>query len=334
MPYFPCLANGTVNGSGNGARSGAQTLALLASPLNILILHALADGPRRQTDLRRAAGSPAQTTLRAHLRALTDIGAIHRNRRNRFPGVLELELTESGKDLLSVTGALERWLGFAPDGPLELGTNAAKAAVKALADGWSTTIVRALAAGPLSLTELDHIIGALSYPSLERRLGAMRLADQVEARPRNGRGTPYAVTGWLRRGVAPLTTATRWERRHLSTEAVPITRIDTEAAFLLTAPLLRLPDGLSGSCRMAVEIPNGQTRHLAGALIDVRDGKISSCATRLQGSPDAWASGSIEAWLAALIEADSDGLELGGDGRLARTFLDSLHEALFGLAVR
>jgi DNA-binding HxlR family transcriptional regulator len=265
---------------------------------------------------------------------LSEIGAIAKNRRNRFPGVLELELTEPGRDLLSVTDALERWLRFAPEGPLELGTDAAKAAVKALADGWSTTIVRALAAGPLSLTELDHIIGALSYPSLERRLGAMRLADQIEAQPGNGKGTPYAVTGWLRQGVAPLAAATRWERRHFSAQSPPLTQIDTEAAFLLAAPLLHLPDDLSGSCRMAMEIPNGREPHLAGVLMSVKEGRVVSCATRLRGNPDAWASGPTWAWLTALIEGDTDSLELGGDGFLARTFLDGLHEALFGITMR
>ncbi len=43
-------------------------------------------------------------------------------------------------------------------------------------------MLRALAAGSLSLTELDRLIGALSYPSLERRLVAMRLAGLVGAR--------------------------------------------------------------------------------------------------------------------------------------------------------
>lgn len=321
----------TVNGSGNGARSGAQTLALLATPLNSLLLRALADGPKRQAELRHAAGSPAQTTLRAHLRGLEEAEAIAKHRRNRFPGVLEFELTDVGRDLLAVAAVLERWLDRAPEGPIEIGTGAAQAAIKALADGWSTTILRALASGPLSLTELDHIIASLSYPSIERRLGAMRLADQIEARPGNGRGTPYAVTGWLRQGVAPLAAAARWERRYRAAVAPPLTRIDTEAAFLLAMPLLRLPPDLSASCRMGVEILSGQTRKLAGVVIDVKEGRVASCATRLRGQPDAWAYGSTEAWLDALIEADSDRLELGGDGRLARTFLDGLHRALFAV---
>lgn len=307
---------------------------MLSSPLNSTLLRALADGPKRQVDLRRAASSPAHTTLRAHLRALSEIGTVVKHRRNRFPGVLEFELTEAGEDLLVVLGTVHRWLKDAPGAPLELGTPAAKSAIKALADGWSTTILRALASGPLSLTELDHIIAALSYPSLERRMGAMRLASQIEARPSNGRGTPYAVTRWLRKGVAPLASAARWERRHLGSKALPLTPLDAETAFLLAVPLLQLPDDLSGSCRMAVEIPNGSNPLLAGVFVEVQMGEVASCATRLRGNPDAWASGSTDAWFAALIESDSDGLELGGDGSLARTFLRGLHRSLFGQSAK
>ncbi len=306
---------------------------MLAAPINSLLLQTLAVGAARQPELREAAGSPAQTTLRAHLKALSDIGAIARHRRNRFPGALECELTSAGRDLLAVLDTVERWLEGAPEGPLALGTDAAWAAVRALAEGWSTTIMRVLAARPLSLTELDHIIGTLSYPSLERRLGAMRLAGQIEARPGKGRGTPYAVTRWLRQGIAPLAAATRWERRHLPQNTPPVAPIDTEAAFLLTAPLLRLSSDLSGACRLAMEIPNGRNPSLAGVLIDVKRGRVVSCATQLRGNPDAWASGSAEAWLTALIDADSDGLELGGDSRLARTFLEGLHEVLFRVPI-
>jgi len=323
------LTANTVNGSGNGARSGAQTLALLAVPLNSLILKALADGPKKQPELRREAGSPAQTTLRAQLKKLVEIGAIDKHRHNRFPGAVDHELTTPGRDLLFVAEVLERWLARSPNGPIRLGSNSAKAAIKALVEGWSTTMLRALAAGPLSLTELDRIISSLSYPSLERRLGAMRLAGQVEARRGEGRGTPYAVTDWLRQGVAPLAAAARWERHRLPEETPPITRIDTEAAFLLAVPLLKLPHNISGSCRMAAEIPNGKERRLAGVMVDVSEGRIPFCATRLEGNPNAWALGSLPAWLSAVIDGDTDRLELGGDCSLARTLLDGLHGALF-----
>lgn len=320
----------TVNGSGNGARSGAQTLVLLAAPLNCLVLRALAGGPKQQAELRRQTGSPAQTTLRAQLKKLVEIGVVDKHRRNRFPGVLEYELTGPGRDLLFVAEVLERWLGMAPEEPLRPDSGAAKAATKALAEGWSTTMLRALAGGSITLTELDGIISTLSYPSLERRLAAMRLAGLVESQRGNGRGTPYTVSRWTREAVAPLAAAARWEQRHLSDTAAPIARLDAEAVFLLAIPLLRLQANVTGTCRMAAEILNSRRRQLAGVAVAVEGGTIVSCATHLNGDADAWALGTPAAWIAALVEADTDRLELGGDCRLARLLVEGLHRTLFG----
>lgn len=318
-----------VNGSGNRARSGAQTLVLLAAPLNVLILKSLSEGPKQQVELRRDAGSPAQTTLRAQLKRLANIGAVEKHRRNRFPGVLEYELTPAGRDLLVVAGVLEQWLARAPEGPLELSSNTAKAAVKALAEGWSATILRALAASPLSLTELDSVIGSVSYPSLERRLGAMKLAGQIEARPSNGRGIPYAVTNWLRGGAGPLIAAMRWEQRHRPIEAPSLKRIDVEAAFLLTVPRLQGPKGLSGSCQLTVEIPGDSRRKEVNIAIELIDGRVTSCSTRPRAGADASAAGHAMAWFSSLMDATPDELDLSGKTPLGSAVLSGLHDALF-----
>jgi DNA-binding HxlR family transcriptional regulator len=304
-------------------------MTLLATPISGTILRALADGPKRLLDLRRECGSPAQTTLRAYLKELQDAEAIKKHRGRAFPGAIECELTPAGWELLFVADSIERWLEKSPEGPVAFGGPAAKAAIKALADGWSSTMIRALAARPLCLTELDGVITSLSYPSLERRLSAMKLANQVESCPGDGKGTPYAPTRWLREAIAPLTAAAGWEQRHTPT-GPPIARIDIEAAFLLALPLVSLPYDLAGSSRLGIEVGNGTKRHLVGAMANVEDGKVVSCAVRLERNADAWATGSISAWLQALIGSDMDGLELGGDQRFARALIDSLHEVLFG----
>ena len=104
--------------------------------------------------------------------------------------------------------------------------------IKALVGGWSSAIVRALASKPFTLTELSRLIKGLNYPTLERRLAAMRFARQIEAAPNEDRGRPYAVTAWLRRGVAPVAMAARWEREHLREGTGVITNLDAEALFL------------------------------------------------------------------------------------------------------
>jgi DNA-binding HxlR family transcriptional regulator len=311
-------------------RSGAQSLVLLSTPLVPRILRALTDGPKQQSRLRDETGMPAQTTLRVQLKRLERVGAVEKRRRDDFPGALEHELTAPGWELLTVVQALEHWLARAPGGALSPEGDPAKGAIKALADGWSATLLRALAVSPLSLTELDRIIASLSYPSLERRLAALRLSGQIEARTGNGRGTPYVMTRWGREAAGPLAAAMRWEYRHSPPDTAQIGRIDAEALLLLAAPLLKLPESVSGSCRLAIELPGGNGPRLAGVVVGIERGELRSCTSRLEGDPNVWALGSPSAWLDALVGADTERIEPGGDTSLAATLLESLHMALFG----
>jgi DNA-binding HxlR family transcriptional regulator len=309
-------------------RAGAQALSLLAVPLNAGVLTALAAEPTPLVDLRLAVGSPPQTTMRAHLRTLVELGVVERRRRDAFPGAVDYEITTSGCDLVAVAEVVEAWLRQAPREPISLGSSPAKRSIKALVDGWSATIVRALAARPLSLTELNRLVAAHNYPAIERRLAAMRLAGQIESVPVSGRGKPYFVTEWLRRAVAPLAAAARWERKHGSPQVASVSRLDVEAYFLLAVPLLRLPAGLGGSCRLLVELRRSGAEHdLVGALVEIRDGEVASCVSRLRGDADGWAVGSVSTWLRALAGEEAERLELGGD-QLVSSVVDGFRGSL------
>jgi DNA-binding HxlR family transcriptional regulator len=275
-------------------------------------------------ELRKAVGSPPQTTMRGQLRTLISLGLIQRRKRDRFPGNVEYSIADAGKALLTVAYRLDEWLETAEQ-PLALGTSEAKGAIKALVDGWSSSVVRAIAARPLALTELDRLIPEMNYPSLERRLGAMRMAGQIETCQGRSRSRPYTPTTWLRRAVFPVLGAAAWERRFADPEIIrPMGKMDFEAAFLLIAPLLELPRDLAGVCRFAVELPHTKGPTFAGAQIAVEEGHATSCVTRLGGEVTAWVSGSSHEWLHAVLAAELDGLEIGGDYDLARTVLDCI----------
>jgi len=293
------------------------------------VLQALEPGPLPLIELRQTVGSPPQTTMRGHLRALAEAGIVERSRHAGFPGPVDYELAPAGRRLLGVMAALESWLQAAPEAPIPLDSVAAKSSTKALAEGWSSGIVRALAAKPLALTELSRLITGLSYPSLERRLGAMRMTRLIRRCEGSGRGTPYAVTEWLRSAVAPLAAAARWERKNLPEQTSPIRRIDIEAAFLLILPLVDLPPDCSGVCRLAVDTSNGSEHRQAGVLVEVAEGRIRSCVTRLDGKADASALGSASAWIAAVLNSDEHRLEMVGERRLAGALSGGMHEALF-----
>jgi DNA-binding HxlR family transcriptional regulator len=320
-------------------RTGGLVLSLCAGPLNVPILRAHMDGPLRLPELRERIGGAAQTTLRGHVGNLRGIGALEKRERSGMPYTVANELTETGEAILSAAEVLEAWLERAPQGPIPLGSETAKGAIRALIGGWGSTMLRALAARPLSLTELDGLIGGLSYPSIERRLSAMRAARQVEVIPDEGGGRPYAVTEWARQAVAPLVVAGRCECQNMEEEAEPVTEIDIEAVFLLAVPLVQIAGDRDGSCLLAMDAgatgpedteSSEAKRRLAGVRVEVEGGQIASCVSKLELDPRTWALGTIETWLDAIIDARLDRLRIGGaDPEFVRALLEGLHPSLF-----
>jgi len=96
------------------------------------------------------------------------------------------KITSGGREMLFVAFVVERWLMDAPQGPLDFESGEAEAAVAALTDGWSATLMHALAREPMTLPDLDRSIEGMSRRALKRRLIAMQRAGQVEARPSDG----------------------------------------------------------------------------------------------------------------------------------------------------
>lgn len=317
-------------------RAGSRALRLVGNPINVRVLRAHAEQPRQVAKLQAEIEWAAQTTLRAAVTGLRDAGALVRESIGATSYGSSNRITPAGEELLRVADALERWLALAPTGPLELDSEEAKVAIKALAGGWGSTLMRVLAAQPYSLAELDSLIPGVAYPSLERRLAKMRATRQVTPAPGPGRGTPYAVTGWLRHSIAPLCVAGRWERRHMRGSTVPISRVEVEAAFLLALPLAPLPPKLHGNCMLAVHTGTGSQDaspgdRLSGVIVEVQRGKIVCCAAQVDERPRTWALGTPDTWLDAVIEGQVEALRFGGGRpRLAAALTHGLHVALFG----
>ncbi len=280
-------------------------------------------------DLRKQVGFPAQTTLRGHLNDLIAVGAVNKLERRGMPYAVSHELSAEGEDLLFVVDILASWLAKAPQGKIELGTVSAKGAVKGLVGGWDSGILRALSADPRSLTELDDMIGALSYPALERRLSAMRVTGQVvPAQGQHGKGTPYTVDDWIRQAVAPICAAARWERRHLAKQTEPPTWIEVETAFLLSLPLVKLPKRAKGECVLAVDTKDPEQR-IAGVHLVVEEGKLASCSSEIKQQPPAYALATAEHWLEAVIDSKIDRLHMRGEDRIVQKLVGGIHDALF-----
>lgn len=308
-------------------RAGSLPLSLLAAPLNFHILEALASKPSSLGSLRRAGGSPPTTTMQRHLATLARAGVLERTGTDSA-GAAVYRLTPVGHGLLAVAAVLEEWLAAAPGDPAALGTADGARTVMALVDGWSAGIVRILAASPRGLSELNRIVRGVSAAALGDCLRAMHLAGLVERAPEPEPPPRYLPTPWLRQAIAPLSAAALWEREAGLDAAGPISRLEVEAAFLLTLPLVRLPAQVNGTCRLAVELP-ASTGRPAGALVEVEQGRIVSCVTTIQRPAEGWVSGPPAAWLDAVIHGESESLEVGVNDHLAHVLLNALHLALF-----
>jgi hypothetical protein len=191
-------------------------------------------------------------------------------------------------------------------------------------------MLRALAVRPFSLTALDNLISAYSYPALERRLAAMRLAGFVTPVQSNNGATPYAVADWLRLAIAPLLAAIRCERSHMANETAPLTRIDVETILLLALPLADLAPDASGVSQFAVHGGDGLDWRSAGVRLSVDAGQIKSCTSKLEARAESWVRGSAADWFNALVGGDSRQLEVSGDHAVTIDVVHGLHRALFG----
>lgn len=315
-------------------RAGSRALSFFAHPLNARILRAHIDGPLRPGELDESIGWAAQSSLRAAVGKMCDLGTLTKVELNDTALSIVTELTAAGRELLPVASALESWLQKAPDGPVELDDPAAHGIVKVLIASWDSSVVRALAERPLTLTELDEGIPYLSYPALKRRLSKLR-ATRLVTTTGSGKATAHEATEWLRRSVVPLAVAGRWELLH-DPEAEPIGDVEVEASFLLTLPLVEVPSKrLSGTCTLAVLVSEGAAgteAEVAGVTVEIERGTIVSYGSNGAASvaPTTWVLGTPEAWMEALIDGRDDGLRTGGaKPRLAKGVVDGLRETLF-----
>jgi DNA-binding HxlR family transcriptional regulator len=321
----------------DGTRAGARVLMILANPLHVRILRAHDSGALRATELNEKTGWPAQTTLRAAVGNLREAGLLKRREIARMPLGVATELTPAGREVLFVAEVVERWLAKSPSGPMPLDSDRAKGTVKALAAGWNTKMVRSMAYEPASLTELAQRIPEVSYPSLERRFTRMRNTHQIEPSPAPGRGSPFAVTPWLRHAIAPLCVSVRCERLYLRDESAPITPVEIEAAFLLAMPTAPLPETTNGTCILSVlpEADEDGRAHdelaPAGVTIEVEAGTIVRCVPRIEKKTPVWALGTPMDWMNAVIDGHFEGLRFG-DARpqLAADLVNGMHLTLFG----
>ncbi len=233
-----------------------------------------------------------------------------------------------GAKVVYIASVLQRWLRACPQGPLELGAESGEA-LSSLICCWSATVIHALAREPLTLTELDRaVIPIEDRDIVEEHVEAMERVGHVKALPGGGE-TRYALTDWLREGIAPIIAAARMEIQHPEKDVAPPDILDVEAAFQLALPLLQFQPDLYGTCRLGVQIPGGAPL-MAGATVNIDKGCVVSSSPLLAEDPENFATGSPLDWCDTVVDPRAGRLKAGGDPRLTGALIEGLHERLFG----
>lgn len=277
-------------------RAGAQVLLMAANPINRNILRSALERPLE-----------------------LEPGRIY-------------QVSNRGQEGLYVGFVVEAWLNDAPHGALDFDGREAEDAVASLAEAWSAAVVHALAREPHTFAELHQAVEDVNRRELKRYIKAMLAAGQVEALPSTGEPL-YALTDWMRSGIAPLIASARLERREPMEGMAPIDALDVEAGFRLSLPLVEMPEELSGTCSLGLNLAEDESEPLTGVTAKVEEGRVVACTTGLDRKADAWAAGTAMQWLDTVIEPDAKYLRTGGDAWLAAAIVGALHRALFGISV-
>ncbi len=244
------------------------------------------------------------------------------------PGDREARMTSPAQldRLRFVAATLERWLrtGESP------GHRPPEAeAIAAMACCWSAAVTHALAMGPQTIAELARAVPSLYGEDIaQEHVEALERTSQARSLPGGGEAR-YALTEWGMEAIAPLIAAAHYETAFPQVDVMPPEILDAEATFQLAAPLIRLPADLYGTCRLSVRLPDDDSV-LAGATVEVRQGRIVASSILLEREPETWVTGLPRDWCEAVVDPAAAQLEFGGDADLAGALLEALHQRLFG----
>lgn len=313
---------------------GSRALSTFAYSLNARVLRAHANGPLSSRQLAQSSAWAPESSLRVAVAKLRDLGALTRVEPESGSNDPATALTEAGEGLLQVVDVLDGWLRQGPEAGLSLDEPASRAVVRVLVSSWQAGIVRTLAEGPRTLSELSAGINRISYPSLKRRLAKLR-STQLVVPAGGGRNAGYSPSRWLRQAAAPLAAAARWELEHQA-GAVKVSPFEVEAILLLALPLARLPKHGSDRCTFAVLMPAEGSRkpEVAAVGADFQSGALDSSTPGKGPDADIWAVGSAAAWLDALTTGCIDRLRFSGSrATLIGSTIRRLNAALFAAGV-
>lgn len=303
---------------------GAEVLRLIGYPVVRQVLADLGQRTRRPSEIDLGWRVDVSTFHR-HAPELLAVNAITRQVVPGPPRQVFYGFGPTGAELCAL---IDSWLALLPSahrtdwrGPIGFG------------EAWAAGVTQALLDGPLGLPEIEMSVH-LARPGVTghqiRRLlrNGCRAGFLLSEAPRGQERYRLADRG--RYAVGELATSARFERLNMPETAAPIAVGDVVDALRAHLPLLELPAELEGVCEFAVVGDPGRKNGVALAWAEVAHGRVVASGSGRPPRPaDTWARGTIEQWMAAVIDHRRDEICAAGERPLGRAVVDALHTRLF-----
>lgn len=221
------------------------TLELLVERWSLPVLRALMLGPRRPSELENRMPGLSHSALMRLLGRLHERKLAQRERSGGLNPQTRYELTTSGRRILDVAIAAERWESRwtheQADGHVGLAR---------IADEHTREILLALAAEALSPAILEQRVSLTRSPLRERLADLAR--SGILSRHADGGRVTYTLTDSARELSLIAAAAARWAWRWEQDKQTPDPR-NIASMLHLFAPLAELSADLTGVCRMHVD---------------------------------------------------------------------------------
>lgn len=303
-----------------GLRAGSLALLVLSDSLNLAVLRQLRDGPLTASELLDELRASRATRFKRLLQ-LEELGLIVREKHSGWPPPTYCRLSEAGRGLLAVAERFEAWFArrqWRQGGEIERAQT-----IKALASGWCSTLVRWLAEGPRSATELEALTPPeTSHHDVKRALSALSESGLAERLPRRiGRRHPYSLTPSGRETAAPLAAAIHWERDLLWEPDPAWEALAAETLLYMAAPLVVMPLEIEGACTMLIEDEGGISAAIA-------DGRVVAGPPTMTEDARVEVLGTGRDWLTALATGTLESLETRGDDQLIALLVLALQQVI------
>jgi len=309
--------------------SVADLLKLIGTGVSGEILAALAQKPLRTGCLTERVSKCAARTVYRHAGKLAQEGLIVREEGDGVPSVVTYRLSGPGDELFRLLDAHAPCaLSETPAGP----EDGWWTSLALLGEMWSSGWLAELSSGPRSLTELSELTSGMSFHQVNRRVHLLCERGLLCESAHTGRGKRYKLTESTRRRMALIAGIGSWRERHGDAETQRgLTGPETATVLRVALPLVRLRDQPGTQIMLGVVSAHGASggRGTEVLLVKVGRGGYLRCVSESNRPADAWAAGTVDLWLSALIDGNRDRMRMGGNVAAIETCLAELRTVLW-----